>query len=208
MSSMKPNARKDMDAAELAALRRRHLRVALVCGAFVAGMVGMSFAAVPFYNWLCRTTGFDGTPLIATAKPTQTIERTIIVSFDANVAPGLAWSFAPERRAIELKVGETVLVQYVAKNLADNESTGSATYNVSPAVAAAYFNKLECFCFTEQRMSSGEQLEMPVSFFIDPAIAADPELANIREITLSYTFFPVRKKPEPLAATSGDTQIR
>lgn len=196
------------EARALAELRRRHLRVALACSAFVGAMVAMSFAAVPLYNLICRTTGFDGTPLIAKFAPKQAIERKIVVRLDANVAPGLAWNFAPEERDVELKVGETRLVQYVAKNLEARESIGSATYNVSPAVAAAYFNKLQCFCFTEQRLASGERLEMPVVFFIDPAIDKDPQLAGIHEITLSYTFFPVQAKPEPLAAAAASVRVR
>jgi cytochrome c oxidase assembly protein subunit 11 len=194
-------------ARELAELRRRHLRVAFACGAFVGAMLAVSFAAVPFYDWFCRTTGFDGTPLIARTAPKESIERKIIVRFDANVAPGLAWSFAPVQQEIEIKVGETQLVHYVAQNLASQEIAGTATYNVSPAVAAGYFNKLECFCFTEQRLAAGERLELPVAFFIDPALDKDRELAGIREITLSYTFFPAKRRLEPVAATAGQ-QLR
>ena len=194
-------------ARELAELRRRHLRVAFACGAFVGAMLAMSFAAVPLYDWFCRTTGFDGTPLIARSAPREAIERKIIVRFDANVAPGLGWNFMPGQREVEIKVGETLLVHYVAQNIAAQESIGTATYNVSPPVAAAYFNKLECFCFTEQRLAAGERIEMPVAFFIDPAIDKDRELAGIREITLSYTFFAVKRRPEPLATIAGQ-QLR
>jgi len=194
-------------ARELAELRRRHLRVAFACGAFVGAMLAMSFAAVPLYDWFCRTTGFDGTPLIARSAPKEAIERKIIVRFDANVAPGLAWNFMPGQREVEIKVGETLLVYYVAQNIAAQESIGTATYNVSPPVAAAYFNKLECFCFTEQRLAAGERIEMPVAFFIDPAIDKDRELAGIREITLSYTFFPAKRRPEPVANIAGQ-QLR
>lgn len=188
---------------ELAELRRLHLRVAFACGAFVGVMLAMSFAAVPLYDWFCRTTGFDGTPLIARSAPKETIERKIIVRFDANVAPGLAWTFAPAQQEVDIKVGETLLVHYVTQNIAAQESIGTATYNVSPPVAAAYFNKLECFCFTEQRLAAGERIEMPVAFFIDPAIDKDRELAGIREITLSYTFFPAKRRPEPVANIAG-----
>lgn len=191
----------------LAELRRRHLRVAFACGAFVGAMLAVSFAAVPLYDWFCRTTGFDGTPLIARTAPKESIERKIIVRFDANVAPGLAWTFAPAQKEVEIRVGETLLVHYLAQNIAAQESIGTATYNVSPPVAAAYFNKLECFCFTEQRIAAGERLEMPVAFFIDPAIDKDRELAGIREITLSYTFFLAKRRPEPVAATAGQ-QLR
>jgi cytochrome c oxidase assembly protein subunit 11 len=192
---------------ELAELRRRHLRVAFACGAFVGAMLAMSFAAVPLYDWFCRTTGFDGTPLIARTAPKESIERRITVRFDANVAPGLAWTFVPAQQEVEIRVGETLLVHYLVQNIAAQESIGTATYNVSPPVAAAYFNKLECFCFTEQRIAAGERLEMPVAFFIDPAIDKDRELAGIREITLSYTFFPAKRRPEPVATMSGQ-QLR
>ncbi|HEY8268481.1 MAG TPA: cytochrome c oxidase assembly protein [Xanthobacteraceae bacterium] len=188
---------------ELAELRKRHLRVAFACGAFVGVMLAVSFAAVPLYDWFCRTTGFDGTPLIARTAPKESIERKIIVRFDANVAPGLAWTFTPGQHEIEIKVGETLLVHYLAQNSAAQESIGTATYNVSPPVAAAYFNKLECFCFTEQRLKAGERIEMPVAFFLDPAIDKDRELDGIREITLSYTFFPAKRRPEPVANIAG-----
>jgi cytochrome c oxidase assembly protein subunit 11 len=196
------------EARALAALRRRHLRVAAYCGVFVAAMVGMSFAAVPLYDWFCRTTGFDGRPLVAKFAPAKPGDRTILVRFDANVAPGLGWNFAPERRALELKIGETQLLHYVAKNTGERASVGTATYNVSPPVAAGYFNKIQCFCFTEQRLAAGETLDMPVVFFIDPAIEREAELAGLKEITLSYTFFPVHKPAAPLAAAPADARVR
>jgi cytochrome c oxidase assembly protein subunit 11 len=181
-------------------LARRHRAVALSCAVFVAAMVGAAFASVPLYNLFCRVTGFGGTPLVATAAPAEPIERRVVVRFDANVAPGLLWTFAPEQREIEIRIGETALVHYVAKNLSDRETLASATYNVSPPQAGGYFNKLQCFCFTEQRIGPGEKAEFPVVFFVDPAIDQDAELKSLSEITLSYTFFPVRKAPEPVAA--------
>jgi cytochrome c oxidase assembly protein subunit 11 len=181
------------------ALARRHARVALACGVFVASMVGMAYAAVPLYDWFCRTTGFGGTPLIASAAPTKIYDRTIRVTFDANVAAGLAWSFAPETRSVNVKVGETKLVHYTAQSGGREASTGTATYNVSPPQAGAYFNKMQCFCFTEQSLAAGERLEMPVAFFIDPAIMKDPELRSLKEITLSYTFFPAKTVAGPQA---------
>jgi cytochrome c oxidase assembly protein subunit 11 len=208
MSEYRKHTLPPEEARALAELRRRHLRVALYCGVFVTAMVGMSFAAVPLYDWFCRTTGFDGRPLVAKFAPAKAGERTIVVRFDANVAPGLGWSFAPERRTVQLKIGEAQLVQYVAKNLDARESVVTASYNVSPPVAAGYFNKIQCFCFSEQRLAAGERLEMPVVFFIDPAIAKDPEMAGIREITLSYTFFPSQKKRAPLAAVPADARVR
>lgn len=187
------DAQKSAARAEGAALARRHARVAMACGVFVACMVGAAYAAVPLYDWFCRTTGFGGTPLVAAAAPAKTLDRTIRVTFDANVDPSLAWRFGPEQRAVEVKVGETRLVHYAATNERSEATTGTATYNVSPPQAGAYFNKMQCFCFTEQKLDAGERVDMPVAFFIDPAIADDPELKNLKEITLSYTFFPSKK---------------
>jgi cytochrome c oxidase assembly protein subunit 11 len=185
---------------EGADLARRHTRVAFACGIFVASMVGAAYAAVPLYDWFCRTTGFGGTPLVATVAPEKITDRRITVSFDANVAPGLDWSFAPELRSVEITVGETKLAHYVAQNHWSTATVGTATFNVSPPQAGAYFNKLQCFCFTEQRLEAGERMDMPVAFFIDPAIENDPELKSLKNITLSYTFFPSRKAVEPVAA--------
>jgi len=187
------DAQKSAARVEGAELARRHARVGLACGAFVACMVGAAYAAVPLYDWFCRTTGFGGTPLVATMAPTKTLDRKITVTFDANVDASLAWRFGPEQRSVEVKIGETKLVHYAATNEWTAPTVGTASYNVSPPQAAAYFNKMQCFCFTEQKLGAGERMDMPVAFFIDPAIADDPELKNLREITLSYTFFASRK---------------
>ena len=189
--------------AEGAALARRHARVGLACGVFVTCMVGASYAAVPLYDWFCRTTGFGGTPLVATAAPTKTLDRRITVTFDANVGAGLAWSFAPETRTVEVAVGETKLVHYTAANNWTEATAGTATYNVSPPQAGAYFNKMQCFCFTEQKLAAGERIDMPVAFFIDPAIQNDPELRSLTHITLSYTFFPSKKGPPAKSAATA-----
>ena len=186
--------------AEGAALARRHARVGLACGVFVASMVGAAYAAVPLYDWFCRTTGFGGTPLVATTAPAKTLARRITVTFDANVAPGLSWNFVPEQRAVEVKVGETKLVHYAAQSRWSSPTTGMATFNVSPPQAGAYFNKMQCFCFTEQKLAAGERIDMPVAFFIDPSIENDPELKSLTNITLSYTFFPAKKAPGQAAA--------
>ena len=190
--------------AEGAELARRHLRVGLACAVFAAAMAGAAFAAVPLYTLFCRVTGFGGTPLIATAAPAQAIERRILVRFDANVAPGLPWTFAPVEREIEVRIGETVLVHYVAINLGDRETVASATYNVSPPQVGGYFNKLQCFCFTELSVGPGEKVELPVVFFVDPAIDKDAELKSLTSITLSYTFFPARKALAPLATAPAE----
>jgi len=189
--------------AEGAALARRHARVGLACGAFVVCMVGAAYAAVPLYDWFCRTTGFGGTPLVATVAPTKTLDRRVVVTFDANVGAGLAWSFAPEQRSVEVRVGETKLVHYAAVNEWSEATVGTATYNVSPPQAGAYFNKMQCFCFTEQRLKAGERMDMPVAFFIDPSIEDDPEMKSLKEITLSYTFFPARAAAKSADLTRG-----
>jgi len=188
-------------------LTRRHRTVALACAAFVVAMVGAAYASVPLYNWFCRTTGFGGTPLVAKQAPAAPIARRITVRFDGNVAGGLPWSFAPEQTEVELAVGETVLVHYAAKSLSTRDTVGIASYNVSPPEAASYFNKLQCFCFTDQHLSAGERTDMPVVFFIDPAIDQDPEFKSLRTITLSYTFFPSKRGSDPVAAT-GETRVR
>jgi cytochrome c oxidase assembly protein subunit 11 len=189
-------------------LLRRHRTVALACAAFVAAMVGVAYASVPLYDWFCRTTGFGGIPLVAKEAPAAPIARKITVRFDGNVAGGLPWTFAPEKNEIEITIGDTVLFHYVAKSRATRETVGIASYNVSPPEAASYFNKIQCFCFTDQRLSPGERVEMPVVFFIDPAIDRDAEFNSLRTITLSYTFFPSKRAPDPLAATGGDTRVR
>jgi cytochrome c oxidase assembly protein subunit 11 len=183
------------------ALARRHRAVALSLSVFVACMVGASFAAVPLYDWFCRTTGFGGVTQVATEAPKKALERTIRVRFDANVA-GVPWEFQPEVREIEVKIGEPFLVHYFATNTSSEETTGTATYNVSPPQAGIYFAKMQCFCFTEQKLGPGERMPMPVAFFVQPAIADDAEARNIKTITLSYTFFPVTKPVKPVAAAA------
>jgi cytochrome c oxidase assembly protein subunit 11 len=177
-------------------LIRRHRTVGLACAVFVAAMVGAAYASVPLYDWFCRTTGFGGIPLVAKEAPAAPIARKITVRFDGNVAGGLPWTFAPEKNEIELAVGETVLFHYVAKSQSARETVGIASYNVSPPEAASYFNKIQCFCFTDQKLSPGERVDMPVVFFVDPAIDQDAEFKSLRTITLSYTFFPSKKASE------------
>ena len=180
---------------------RRDLFVAFLCGGLVAGMVGLSFAAVPFYSWFCRTTGYGGTPQTATAAPAQISDRTITVRFDSNVAAGLPWKFEPEQRTIDVKLGEVVTVYYTVTNEAARVTAGQAGYNVSPATTGIYFTKINCFCFTEQTMKPGEKREMAVVFYVDPKLVDNSELDGVRLITLSYTFYPVRV-PDQAAAES------
>src|SRR5436190_8006511 len=173
--------------------RRRDVMVAAACGVFVAAMVGAAYAAVPLYNWFCRTTGFGGTTQVATAAPSHVLDRKLKVRFDANVAGGLPWRFEPEQNLIELKVGEVVTVGYRVVNESARETVGQASYNVSPSIAGAYFSKINCFCFTEQRLKAGEKRDMTVVFFVDPELVKDSEQADLHTITLSYTMYPVRE---------------
>jgi cytochrome c oxidase assembly protein subunit 11 len=176
--------------------RARNVRLAAAAFGVAAVMVGVSFAAVPLYEAFCRVTGFAGTPKVAEAAPEKTIDRTIVIRFNADVDPALPWRFGPAQDKVELRVGEHSLAFYRAKNLSDHAIVGTASFNVTPLKAGQYFNKIECFCFTEQRLEAGGEADMPVAFFIDPAIADDPNLNDVREITLSYTFYQTRTEDD------------
>ena len=184
----------------------RDAAVAAICGFVVVLMVGASYAAVPFYNWFCRVTGFNGTTQVATSAPSSgPLARKIAVRFDANVGPGLPWKFEPEQTEIEIPIGQVTIVYYNVTNQSARTTTGQAAYNVAPLTVGAYFQKINCFCFTEQTMAPGEKREMPVVFYVDPALAADSENDGLNTITLSYTFYPVRDPgARPLAAGEGD----
>ena len=178
--------------------------VAASCGVFVALMVGAAYAAVPFYNWFCRTTGFNGTTQVATSAPSSApLARTIAVRFDSNVAGGLPWKFEPEQTEIQVRIGEVVTVYYTVTNQSARTTIGQAAYNVAPLTVGSYFQKINCFCFTEQTMAAGEKREMPVVFYVDPKLAADSDNDGLNTITLSYTFYPVRAA-EPVAAGEPD----
>jgi cytochrome c oxidase assembly protein subunit 11 len=182
--------------------KRRDLVIAFACGGIVATMVGASFAAVPLYSWFCRTTGFGGTTQVAKAAPKQISSRTITVRFDSNVSAGLPWSFEPERRTIDVKLGEVVTVYYKVINEAARVTVGQAGYNVSPPTTGIYFEKINCFCFTQQTMKPGETRDMAVVFYVDPKLAKDSEQDGTNMITLSYTFYPVREPEQPVAAST------
>jgi cytochrome c oxidase assembly protein subunit 11 len=189
-----------MDVKGRRASPRRNLAVALSMAGIALGMVGMSYAAVPLYQIFCQVTGYGGTTQRAEQTPDTVLDRMITVRFDANVGHGMGWKFKPVQTKLELKIGETALAFYEAKNLTKMKLTGTATFNVSPEAAGSYFNKVECFCFSEQTLEAGARADMPVTFFIDPEIVNDPEAKNIQEITLSYTFFPVKDGSEVAAA--------
>ena len=177
----------------------RDIAVAFACGGFVAVMVGVSFAAVPLYSWFCRTTGFGGTTQVAKTGPDQSSGRVITVRFDSNVASGLPWSFEPERRTIDVRLGEVVTVYYAVRNESARVTTGQAGYNVTPPTIGGYFEKINCFCFTQQTLQPGEKRDMAVVFYVDAKLATDAEQNGVNNITLSYTFFPVRVPERPVA---------
>ena len=181
--------------------RNRLLAVALL--GIVFGMVGMAYAAVPLYALFCRVTGYGGTTRVAQGPSERVLDREVVVRFDANVR-GLPWSFRPAAPELRLKVGETGTATYVAENLSDRATTGTATFNVTPDSAGAYFNKIACFCFTEQALRAGERVEMPVQFFVDPAMAEDRDLDPVTTITLSYTFFPAVEAGQGVARAGRD----
>lgn len=176
--------------------------VALACGAFAISMVGAAYAAVPLYQMFCQVTGFGGATRVAAKAPKEALGRVMEVRFDTNVAPGLAWEFQPDVRSMQVRVGETKLAHFRVTSRAKVPTTGAATYNVTPGQVGAYFAKLQCFCFTDQKLDPGETIEMPVVFFVDPDLAKDPEMAGVKTITLSYTFF---AKAAPVAKSETTT---
>jgi cytochrome c oxidase assembly protein subunit 11 len=184
-------------------LRRRDLMVAAACGMFVAAMVAMAYASVPLYNWFCRATGFAGTTQVASAGPEKILDRKITVRFDANVTGGLPWRFRPEQNSVDVRLGEVVTVLFSVVNDSRHETVAQASYHVSPSTVGAYFSKINCFCFTEQRLEPGEHRDMPVVFFVDPELAADSEQDGLSSITLSYTMYPVRQPDKPVADNAG-----
>ncbi len=178
---------------------RRDVMVAACCGALVASMVGAAYAAVPLYSWFCKTTGFGGTTQVAERAPDQVLGRQLTIRFDSNVAPGLPWRFEPEQNEIKLRIGEVATVHYKVTNEAAREITAQASYNVSPPQVGGYFNKINCFCFTQQTMKPGETREMTVVFYVDPEIVKDSEQDDLNTITLSYTFYRQREQARPMA---------
>lgn len=187
----------------MSAPSRRNRIAAYACVMFVAAMLAASYAAVPLYRIFCQVTGFGGTTQVSKAAPTDipadAKDRLVTVQFDGNVNSQLPWAFEPAQREVTVKVGEQTLAFYRAKNLSDKPISGTATFNVSPPIAGAYFDKIACFCFTEQTLQPGETVEMPVSFFIDPSVVKDSEMDGVT-ITLSYTFYRTKNGAEQVSA--------
>ena len=167
----------------------RNAKTGLALSLLVCAMVGLAFASVPLYRLFCQVTGYGGTTQVASEAPESVSERSVTVRFNADVNPELPWRFAPVQREVTLRVGEPGLAFYRAVNLSDRAVTGTATFNVTPLKAGQYFDKTQCFCFDEQRLEAGQEVDMGVSFFVDPAILEDRNLDDVTTITLSYIFF-------------------
>lgn len=177
--------------------------VAAALGVLAFGMVGAAFAAVPLYEWFCKRTGFGGTTQIAAAVPAAAIDRGFDIVFDANVVGNLPWKFRPDTTFLTVKAGEVATVTYTIENLSDRAISATAAYNVSPDVAGAYFNKIVCFCFSEQKLAPHEKITVPVTFFVDPAIDTDRNARSLRAISLSYSFFELPPAPAATAKAAG-----
>ena len=174
----------------MTALAQRNKRTGLLMALFAAAMVGVAFASVPLYRIFCQVTGFGGTPIRAEQAP-GAVAGQVGVRFDANINAALPWKFEPVQETVRIHPGERIQILYRATNLVARPTTGRAIFNVTPLKAGQYFNKIECFCFTEQTLRGGQSVDMPVVFYVDPRIREDESTKNIDEITLSYTFYPV-----------------
>ena len=170
-------------------LRRKNLAVVAACMGAIGVMTGLVAYSPTIYRLFCAATGYGGTTQRAQSSPGAVSERTVRVQFDTNVAPNLRWRFEPEQSAVSVHLGEQKLVFFSAENLSDQPIVGHATFNVAPPGAGFYFKKIECFCFSEERLEAHQRVDMPVVFFVDPAFANDPTTANVASLTLSYTFF-------------------
>jgi cytochrome c oxidase assembly protein subunit 11 len=187
----------------MTAKRRQWATAAALFGVILL-MVGLTAASVPLYRLFCQVTGYGGTPQIAEEVVPGAVDRAIKVRFDASIGDDLPWQFQPVQREIEIPIGEETLAFYRAVNVADRPVVGSSTFNVTPHKAGPYFSKIECFCFVEQVLLPGEAVDMPVSFFVDPAILDDPNTRDLKTITLSYTFFMLEDETEKLVDASSE----
>ncbi len=184
--------------------------------AYLAGvaavMLSLSFAAVPFYNWFCRVTGYAGTTSVAAQGADEILDQTVKIRFDASLEAGMPWEFRAVQPSMTIRIGETGLAFFEAYNPTDKAVGGQASYNVTPDQSGGYFTKIECFCFTEQILQPGERVQMPVSFYVDPSIVKDPEASLIKEITLSYTFhvadIPQKQAANTVAPALAETPVK
>lgn len=201
---LKQSDARGRDPSAAGSSERRNQRVGAIMGLVALGMLGMAYAAVPLYQMFCQATGYGGTTQRAT-KPSETVlDRVVTVRFDANVN-GLGWTFEPVVRTVDVRIGENKLAFYRATNTSSQAVVGTSTFNVAPDIAGSYFNKLECFCFKEQRLEPGETIDLPVSFYVDPAIEDDKDGRKVKDITLSYTFYPVDKPKAAAVAPAATT---
>jgi len=191
------------NAGQIGKVAKRHRAVAMTCTVVVLSMIGLSFAAVPLYRLYCQATGYAGTTQKAEKSSDVVLDRTITMHFDANVAPDLAWRFEPVQRTVDVKIGENALAFYRATNTSNERVTGTAVFNVTPEAAGKHFNKIECFCFTEQTLEAGQSVDMLVSFFVDPAIVDDENANFLTELTLSYTFYRTDVPVQKMGQTSS-----
>ncbi len=188
-------------------MARRNLRVGLMAFAGALAMLGLGYASVPLYRLFCQVTGFGGTTMVASESQAQRAAasatgRTISIRFDGSTAVGMPWTFQPSQATDTITIGERDIATYVARNNSDKPITGMATFNVAPEQAGKYFNKIQCFCFTQQTLQPGQEVVMPVLYFVDPAMLEDPNMKGVEQITLSYTF---HRSQEPLAAAPKST---
>lgn len=199
MSSTEPS---DPNAA--AARARRNARLGMICGGVFVAMIGAAFASVPLYRAFCQVTGFDGTVSRATVAPTQVLDKTLTIRFDANTRD-LPWDFKADQTSQVVRIGQTSMAFFTVTNHGDKPITGRAIYNVVPEQAGAYFRKLQCFCFSDQTIQPGQTIEFPVVYFVDPGFASDIDTKGEPEVTLSYTYFPSTEAP-PQQLSADTTQ--
>ena len=181
-------------------------RLAIALSGLVAGMVGLSYASVPLYELFCQVTGYGGTPQVATTAPGAVSDKKIVIRFDANTNPKLPWKFKATQTEMTVKLGEQTLAFYEAQNLGGVALTGTAVFNVTPLKAGPYFSKIECFCFTEQTLTAGQRVDMPVQFFVDPEIFTNPDTKDVNTVTLSYTFYLAEPEDKSVDATQSDNK--
>lgn len=186
---------------------QRNLRVGLMAFAFALAMLGLGYASVPLYRLFCQVTGFGGTTMTATESDaaraaTLATGETISIRFDASAAMGMPWTFRPSQATDTVTIGERDIATYIARNDSDQPITGMATFNVEPEQAGKYFNKVQCFCFTEQTLQPGQEVTMPVLYFVDPAMLDDPNMKGVEQITLSYTFHRAKDPETPASSAS------